>query len=119
MDSNQIAEGRKEFEELVKKECKFLSEQLGFGKAEVSSSPEEFINRVSYQHEEKGLQVDIVNAYSDFDCGFEISLHDLSSPGSHGKIIYHKPIVDQDEALAFVVNGIFTLRTDLLNLLKP
>jgi hypothetical protein len=119
MDANQIAESRKAFEDLVKQECKFLDNQLGFDKAEVSSNPDEFINRVSYQHEEKALQVDIVNAYSDFDCGFEISLHDLSSPGSHGKIVYHKPIADQDDEFAFVVNGIFTLRTELINLFQP
>ncbi|GEM_PF-2088349 len=119
MDANEITSTRKQFEELVKKECAFMCIQLGFDKPEVSSNPDEFINRVSYTHEEKKMQVDIVNAYSDFDCGFEISLHDLASPGSNGKVVYHKPISDQDPEFQFVINGIFTLRTDLLNLLKP
>jgi len=118
MDAKQVAETRKQFEELVKKEGAFLSEQMGFAKAKVSSNPDEFINRVTYLNEEKELQVDIVNAYSHFDNGFEISLHDLSSPGSHGKIIYHKPLADQDHEFAFVINGIFALRTDLLTRMK-
>jgi len=117
MDATQIAETRKVFEDLVKKECTFLTD-LGFEKAEVNSNPDEYINLVSYQHNEKKLQIDVVNAYSHFDNGFEISLHDLGSPGSHGKLIYHKPIAQQDNGFEFVVNGIFALKTDLLTRIK-
>lgn len=118
VENQEIKELKKPFEELVKKEYSFLTENYGFEKAKVTSNPEEFMHCVIYLHEEKQIQLDVVNAFHDFDNGFEITLHDLNSPGSHGKILYHKTKEDQDPGMEFVVNGAHATKTEMVVMTK-